>query len=341
MVNDLFVIVQPVIMMAAITNTIAPSSTDSHLRPFDMRRDLGAVADLVELCFADTLDSDGRDYVARMRSAAHNSPFLSWASATADWASVPMGGFVYLQDGRLVGNASLIPYFVKGRRFFLIANVAVHPDYRRQGIACRLTERAIEFAREKGTPSTWLHVREDNFGAVRLYQSLGFLERAVRTTWISQPDYLPGESPPGMRFITPDSRLWPVYQPWLQQGYPQELSWHIPFRASTLDPGWQGTFSRFIYNTYVNQWGLLHGDHLLGVAVWQSTIARANWLWLAAPQVASEEAMRALLVYARQHAPTQRPLVLDYPAHRFDPAIEAAGFAAQQTLIWMELPFTK
>jgi hypothetical protein len=48
-----------------------------------------------------------------------------------------------------------------------------------------------------------------------------------------------------------------------------------------------------------------------------------------------------LLVYARQNAPTQRPLVLDYPAHRFDPAIQAAGFAAQQTLIWMELPFSR
>jgi len=330
-----------VIAMAAITRTIAPSKSDSQLRPFDIRRDLGAVADLVELCFADTLDSDGRDYVARMRSAARNSPFLGLASAAAEWASVPMGGFVYLQDGRLVGNASLIPYYVKGRRFFLIANVAVHPDYRRQGIARRLTERAIEFGRQKGTPSTWLHVREENFGAVRLYQNLGFLERAVRTTWISQPDYTPGEPPPGMRFINPDSQQWPVYQAWLQHSYPQELSWHIPFHASALNPGWQGTLSRFLYNTYVQQWGLLHGDRLLGVAAWQSTTARANWLWLAAPQVADEEAMRALLLYARRYAPTQRPLVLDYPAHRFDPAIEAAGFAAQQTLIWMERPFTK
>jgi ribosomal protein S18 acetylase RimI-like enzyme len=327
--------------MAAITNTIAPSATDSQLRPFDMRRDLGAVADLVELCFADTLDSDGRDYVARMRSAARNTPFLSWASATTEWASVPMGGFVYLQDSRLVGNASLIPYYAKGRRFFLIANVAVHPDYRRQGIARRLTERAIEFARQKGTPSTWLHVREENNAAVRLYQSLGFQERAVRTTWISQPDYTSGEPPPGMHFVNPDNRRWPVYQTWLQHSYPQELAWHIPFRANALNPGWQGTLYRFIYNTYVQQWGLLHGERLSGVAIWQSTTARANWLWLAAPQTPDEEAMRALLVHVRRHTPTQRPLVLDYPAHRFDPAIEAAGFAAQQTLIWMELPFSK
>ena len=327
--------------MAAITKTFASSATDSLLRPFDLRRDLGAVADLVELCFADTLDADGRDYVARMRSAARNSPFLSWASATAEWASVPMGGFVYLQDGRLVGNASLIPYYLKGRRFFLIANVAVHPDYRQQGIARRLTERAIDFARQKGTPSTWLHVREENIAAIRLYQNLGFLERAVRTTWITQPDFASSEPPPGTHFVNPDKRQWPLYQPWLQHSYPQALAWQIPFHASNLNPGWQGSFSRLLHNTYVQQWGLLHGERLLGVAAWQSTSTRANWLWLAAPQAADDEAIRQLLVYARQHTPTQRPLVLDYPAHRFDQGLNAAGFAAQQTLVWMELPFTK
>jgi ribosomal protein S18 acetylase RimI-like enzyme len=340
-VNDQAGAVQSLIIMAAITKTVTPVSTESQLRAFDMRRDLGAVADLVELCFADTLDSDGRDYVARMRSAARNTPFLSWASAASEWASVPMGGFVYIEDGRLVGNASLIPYYVKGRRFFLIANVAVHPDYRRRGIARRLTERAIEFARQKGTPSTWLHVREDNFGAIKLYRDLGFIDRAVRTTWISQPDYQRGEPPPGLHFIKPDSHYWPVYQPWLRASYPQELSWHIPFHASALDPGWQGTISRFIYNSYVSQWGVLEGEQLEGVAVWQSTMARANWIWLAAPQTAGEQAIQALLVYARQNAPTQRPLVLDYPAHLIDAAIQLAGFAAQQTLIWMELPFSK
>jgi len=87
-----------------------------------------------------------------------------------------------------------------------------------------------------------------------------------------------------------------------------------PFRLSALDPGWQGMFSRFMYNVYVHQWGLLHGERLLGVAAWQSTAARANWLWLAAPPAPDEEAIRALLVYARRYSPTQRPLVLDYPA---------------------------
>lgn len=35
----------------------------SNLRSFDMRRDLLAVADLVELCFKDSLDADGRMYI--------------------------------------------------------------------------------------------------------------------------------------------------------------------------------------------------------------------------------------------------------------------------------------
>jgi hypothetical protein len=47
--------------MAAITHPTTTSS--SHLRAFDVRHDLDAVADLVEVCFADTLDADGRRYI--------------------------------------------------------------------------------------------------------------------------------------------------------------------------------------------------------------------------------------------------------------------------------------
>ena len=99
--------------MAAISETIAPSAVKKHLRPFDVRRDLGEVADLVELCFADTLDPDGRDYLRRMRSAAKSSSLLGMAQG---WSSAPMTGFIWEENERIVGNLSLIPYFFKARR---------------------------------------------------------------------------------------------------------------------------------------------------------------------------------------------------------------------------------
>ena len=61
--------------MNAVTNLSRPISPTEQLRPFDVRRDMGPVADLVELCFADTLDPEGKRFIQRMRSAARNTGF--------------------------------------------------------------------------------------------------------------------------------------------------------------------------------------------------------------------------------------------------------------------------
>jgi len=324
--------------MAAITKPLSSTSTATYLRAFDVRRDLEPVADLVELCFSDTLDNDGRDYLARMRSSAKQTNFLRLASATSDWANVPFAGYVWQQDGRLVGNVSIIPYYVRGRRFYLIANVAVHPDYRRRGIAHDLTNQAVEYSRQRGSPSVWLHVREENYPAVTLYEKLGFQEQARRTTWFSDSGSPAAEPLKGLKVIPSRSRHWNAQRAWLLQSYPPQLSWHMPFNIHTLQPGFVGDFYRFLYNAYVEQWAVLDGDRLLGAVIWQSIAGHANALWLASPARTEEDIILALLVHARRHAPSQRPMMLDFTAHTFSQALQSAGFFDHQTLIWMMKP---
>ncbi|MBN2550638.1 MAG: GNAT family N-acetyltransferase [Anaerolineales bacterium] len=326
--------------MATIAKTLA-SSTAPHLRSFDIRRDLGAVADLVELCFTDTLDADGRSYLSRMRAAANKSSLLGWASHASEWASVPMKGYVWEQDGRLVGNASVIPYFLKGTRFYLVANVAVHPEYRRRGIARALTERAIEHARRRGSPSVWLQVREENDPAVTLYRALGFVEMARRTTWYCDKDFPPAEDMLGLTFQPPQSRDWPWQKTWLRSGYPPELSWHMSFNRDVLRPGIVGAFFRFIYDAYIKQWAVYYHDQIRAALTWQSSLANANTLWLAAPADIDDLTLYALLIYARRHLPSPRPVMLEYPAGQSSTAIQQAGFYNQQTLIWMRLIIEK
>src|SRR5215207_4727936 len=159
-----------------------------NIRPLNMLRDLPAVADLIELCFSSTMDNEGQRYLTDMRRASHDDSFLNWASHMAETASLPLAGYIWEQDGRIVGNASLIPFRNHGRRIYLIANVATHPDYRRRGIGRALTERVMKQARDKRASAIWLHVRDDNPGAILLYQGLGFQEIARRTTWQATPD---------------------------------------------------------------------------------------------------------------------------------------------------------
>jgi len=64
-----------------------------------------------------------------------------------------------------------------------IANVAVVPEARRQGIAGRLMARAERFARERGLPSLYLEVRESNAAARAFYRHLGFMQTHVRQSY--------------------------------------------------------------------------------------------------------------------------------------------------------------
>src|SRR5919109_585363 len=173
--------------MSSITIPIK-TNDHPHLRPLNVLRDLSEVADLIELCFSPTIDNDGQRYLSDMRRASHDASFLRWASRMTETASLPLMGYVWEQDGRIIGNASLIPFRDKGKRIFLIANVATHPDYRRRGIGRALTERVMKQARDKKSSAIWLHVREDNPGAIKLYQDLGFQEVARRTTWQADID---------------------------------------------------------------------------------------------------------------------------------------------------------
>lgn len=322
--------------MTSAAHTLKDTSKP-NLRQFDFRRDLRAVADLVELCFADRLDDDGRKYVQQMRAAAGSGGILGWAKSTAERASMPMGGFVW-QEGRvLVANLSLLPVTVSGEQAYLIANVAVHPDFRRRGIARELTEAAFEHIRIRKVKCSWLQVDDDNLAALELYQDLGFKEVVRRTTWHSDPsrDLIRTQNSLDLSISSRRSKDWPQQKTWLNQLYPSEVSWHLPLRLPLLQPGISGSFYRFVNEKRVRQWSVHRGGSLLGVLTRQSSPSQADRLWLASHYEHEEEALRALLPVAQHAHPSKRTLALDYPAGRAIDAIREAGFYNHQTLIWM------
>lgn len=79
-------------------------------------------------------------------------------------------------DGRVTGY--LCCWCVAGEIHIL--NVAVHPGYRRQGIARRLMEEILVRARTEGVRTISLEVRRGNLPAVSLYHRLGFHQVGVR-----------------------------------------------------------------------------------------------------------------------------------------------------------------
>jgi ribosomal protein S18 acetylase RimI-like enzyme len=326
-------------LMSTLSKLLSHAPSSDRMRRFDARRDLGKVADLVELCFTNTLDPDGVRYLQHMRNAANNPGFLRWASAAADFSGVPLSGYVWEENDRLVGNISLIPYIVRTQRYYLIANVAVHPDFRRRGIARQLTLQAMEYAQLHAANAAWLHVRQENAAAIDLYQSLHFRERARRTTWVSQNGIPTSTFLEGLDIHKHRSPHWKQQRKWLEQLYPPELRWNLPLKIQALNPGIWGRLYRFFTNAYIWQWSALRRQKLLGVISWQATRSYADSLWLAVDPEVEAEVTYALLVHARQHLSPRRPLSLDFPVGHASQAIQAAGFYPQQTLIWMEYRF--
>lgn len=327
--------------MSTLTTTLTASTR--QLRPFDIRRDLDPVANLVEICFADSLDEDGKRYVRQMHAAARNPGYLRWASAVADHSSIPLSGFVWEENGRVVGNLSLIPFLNQGRQSYLIANVAVDPKYRRQGIARALTEAAIEHVRNRGLGAVWLHVREDNVPAFNLYLSLGFVEKARRSTWdFSARKVGPiGAPAPIVAERVSVSKVrpihWPQQREWLKTTYPPELTWHMPIDWNAMRTDAWGGLYRFISGIRVEQWAATRDQQLLGVLTWRPQTSQSDRLWLGAAPENESLAIPALLAQLLKRTPDRSRMILDYPAGRGRQAFLEAGFRLQQTLIWMEL----
>jgi GNAT superfamily N-acetyltransferase len=85
--------------------------------------------------------------------------------------------FVAEQGGRLVSscNLTVIPNLTRGARpFGVIENVITHPDFRRQGVAKAILERAIETARQANCYKVMLMSGTSRQGAHALYEKVGF-----------------------------------------------------------------------------------------------------------------------------------------------------------------------
>ncbi|MFC1997673.1 GNAT family N-acetyltransferase [Chloroflexota bacterium] len=322
--------------MATATTHLSNSTPPDQIRALNPRSDLSRVADLIELCFAETLDQDGQRYLNRMRRVGqHNRG--RWFEPPSFYINLTAEGFVWQENGDIIGNISLIPFASLGRPIYLIANVAVHPDHRRKGIARALTMAALNHIQNRPIRSIWLQVRDNNNAAVRLYESIGFIERARRTTWTLSPGNLVVDTPSGARIIQHKSRHWKSQRKWLRQNYPDDLFWYWPISPNIFRPGIWGMLTCFFHEARMRQWAVEQRGQLRGILSWKTTSAYADQLWLAAPPESEELVLQTLLPYIHWSERAQRPLSINYPVNRAANTLSKAGFHPDHTLIWMEI----
>lgn len=307
---------------------------NTHIRPVDPRTDLPLIADLIERCFQDTMDPDGREYLRYVRRFASSAHFFSLTNPPPE--SFPLNGLVWVEDNRIIGNLTLIPFHYKQEKIYLIANVSVHPDYRRQGIARQLTQAALWRIAERGGQAR-LQVRDDNQGAYELYCSLGFQERTRRSTWVlDDPARAPVSAGTGASIHGRRREEWPQQLAWLERIYPPEVAWNLPYHPEKFKPDFFNQLSRLFGTETARHWSARQGNRLLGLITWEASRLSSDLLWLAVDETVEDEAVRALLPVPTRQISPRRPLTVNYPAGRAAQAFQENGFRLHNTLIWME-----
>ena len=127
---------------------------------------------------------DHLDSLADLESLAFSTP---WSyDALAEELQNPLAVFLVAED---VDAESAVGYL--GMHHILdegfIANLAVHPAYRRQGLARSLLREAQEYAEAHDLARLTLEVRASNVPAIALYEGMGFTRDGIRPGFYDSP----------------------------------------------------------------------------------------------------------------------------------------------------------
>ena len=311
------------------------------VRPLQGARDLGGVAEVLAEAFRDEMDSAGKRAVAEMRAMGRLGPLAWWLDLF-----VPIGegfspGFVWVENGRIVGNATVrrTPAFGRGH---IVGNVAVLSDYRGHGIGRQLMQACLERARDEGSEWVALQVRADNAPARHLYLSLGFQQTGAETVLRCKanapvPD---GNEPSGAWVRKPRSGEGAALFSLAQAVTPSGIKWAEPLRESEFVVSWDRHFDLWLSGRGEAWWATESGGQIVGAARVETFRNRDEEgrlrMWVKAEHKLHAALMEAALASRDVRA---RPLSISHPAEDVE-ALQVFthyGFQPALTLAHMKL----
>ncbi len=224
------------------------------LQPIDLSRHIGGLADLIELCFAADMDAGGRSIIREMRVVSHLGLALPPLNALGLLQYPWLLGYAWVEGGKVVGCVNTQRASDQGTTW-LIANVAVHPDYRRHGIALKLMRATLDFIRGQGGVTVLLQVDDDNLGAMALYRQLGFAPVTTQTAW-ARPALTPAPPAPLTSLVLrPRAPAeWPEEMRLAARLRPEGLLWNQPLRSEDFNPGWLKQLDRWLLAQTEEHW---------------------------------------------------------------------------------------
>lgn len=320
---------------------ILGNRTQTGARVFDPHRDLKPVADLIAVAFSGRLGPDGDVALAEMHRVARWGPLLSWLYwSGSSGANVPPG-FVWVEQGRVVGNVSLRRAVEWGG--FFIGNMAVHPDWQGRGIASVLMKAALEAVSARGGRWVGLEVQADNQVARQLYEQLGFCE-VGRTLHMLRPAGLlwTGNPPSHPALRRGRSRDSAALIELVQAVVPRPQRPLLELRKQNYRPGWERALDRWLEGRREVWWVAEENAVLLGAVRALRERGRRPDLLEVLVSPGHSDCLETVLV--RQGVASlgraskkMVEIVLPGPTDPLVAALESAGFQKLRVLVQMRL----
>ena len=320
-------------------NFPSPSSGPRRAR---FPQDILHITGLVELCFADVLDYPSRRMLREVRTVARMGP-MAWKISRLlgvvrkeEWLSA----YVWEEQGRIVANAN-VTHRGGEEPDWLMSNVAVHPDYRRRGIARSLVEYAVNGLHSRGVGDIYLQVDAANRSAVDIYDNVGFAKIACRMAWQRAGGENRLARPAGARSFQVAERKsaeWmEEYELWRSVS-PHGTAWNTPLKKKALRPSmWKG-MERMLAGEQEKHFLARRGE-LVEAAL--AAVGRASgWEGVLIQREGSGGKVEADLLHAAWDvfSPGQRALLETTPAVS-EHTLEKLGFRKRRTFIWMRYTF--
>ena len=129
------------------------------------------------------MNADHLDEVAELERICFSTPWSR--NMLAEELDNMLSAFLVALDDRdrVVGYAGVQVILYEG----YITNIAVRPECRRQGIAAKLLQVFMDFAKANQLSFLTLEVRASNYDAIALYGSRGFRSMGRRKNYYEHP----------------------------------------------------------------------------------------------------------------------------------------------------------
>jgi ribosomal protein S18 acetylase RimI-like enzyme len=294
-----------------------------------------ALAELIEVAFSSNLEAESKRMLGWMKLIGR----LGWLGWLLSLYVLPPAarpqGFVWESEGRLVGNASVLPVGGHPGRWIMV-NVAVHPEFQRQGIARQLIQSCVAYIRKHKGRALLLQTESGNPGACDLYTDLGFEAIAARTTWVGQFEKRRYHAI-SKGLARPRSRAeWRAQLSLARRVHPEGLIWPYPlgtsiYRAVSL-------FDSIVMGGN-RHWVVEEDGELLGSLSlrWSPEIDAWRMLLVVDPK-AQGKIEGDLLACGLADLPIRRARIeLEYPSGVAETQLIDLGFKEKRRLTWMKI----